>query len=77
MTNGEILEMQMKFFKKKLNTIIQQKNYRIVFIHGKGEGVLKQSIIKELDKYNNIDYRNASFLDYGEGATLVTICSKK
>ena len=77
MSNAEILETQIKFFRKKLNNIIHKKNYNIVFIHGKGEGVLKQHIINELDQYQNLYYRDASFLDYGEGATLVIIGSKK
>ena len=51
-----------------------QKNRKIVFIHGKGEGVLRNALIKELKhKYKNCSYQDASFQEYGYGATMVTI----
>jgi len=73
MNNAKILETQMKFFKKKLNNAIQNNIRNIVFIHGRGEGVLKYNIIKELDRYKDLYYSDAPFLDYGEGATLVVL----
>ena len=45
-----------------------------MFIHGKGEGVLRQAIIHELNyKYKHFQYQDASFQEYGYGATQVTI----
>ena len=47
---------------------------RIVFIHGKGEGVLRNALIKELrTHYKQCRYQDASFREYGYGATMVTI----
>ena len=55
----------------------QYKEYRgkkLIFIHGKGEGVLRQAIIHELNyKYKRYSYQDASFREYGYGATQVTI----
>lgn len=47
---------------------------KIVFIHGKGEGVLRKAVLDELKrKYKNCEAQDASFREYGFGATLVTV----
>jgi hypothetical protein len=56
-----------KFYKNK-------REQKIVFIHGKGDGVLRKAIIDELKrKYSNCRYQDASFQEYGFGATMVTV----
>ena len=51
-----------------------QKGKKIIFIHGKGEGVLHHALIHELNyKYKHFSYQDASFREYGYGATQVTI----
>ncbi|MDE6770914.1 MAG: Smr/MutS family protein, partial [Muribaculaceae bacterium] len=46
----------------------------IVFIHGKGEGVLRKAVLDLLKKeYPKAELQDASFREYGFGATLVTI----
>ena len=53
---------------------LRRPGQRIVFIHGKGEGVLRQAIMKELThRYKGHDVQDASFREYGFGATQVTI----
>lgn len=74
MTNADILEYQLKKFNETMNENIHNKNLKIVFIHGKGDGVLKNAILKELkNKYRKFYYQDASFREYGYGATMVTI----
>lgn len=52
----------------------KKKGQRIVFIHGKGEGVLKNALADELRKnYKTATYQDASFQEYGFGATMVVI----
>ena len=47
---------------------------KIVFIHGKGDGVLRKALLDELrKKYNKCRYQDASFQEYGFGATMITI----
>ena len=47
---------------------------KIVFIHGKGEGVLRKAILDELKrKYPRCEAQDASFREYGFGATLITV----
>ena len=58
----------------KINANVNIKGKKIVFIHGKGEGVLRQAIIHELNyRYKKYSYQDASFQEYGYGATQVTI----
>lgn len=70
----EIVEMQMSRFEFALETAIRNKQKRIVFIHGAGGGKLKHKIRKLLDeKYPRLKYQDASFKEYGYGATLVIL----
>lgn len=74
MSNADILEYQLKKFNDVMKENINNKNVRIVFIHGKGDGVLKTALIKELKKnYPTCYYQDASFQEYGYGATMVKI----
>lgn len=74
LSEGEILEIQLKRFYSVLEEAINDRNRKIVFIHGIGNGKLKYEIRKALDtKYPGLEYQDASFKDYGFGATLVTI----
>ena len=52
----------------------KNKGRRIVFIHGVGNGTLKTELRKQLErKYKGINYQDASFREYGYGATMVII----
>ena len=74
LTNGEIVEIQMSRFKTSLETAIIHKTPKIVFIHGVGNGKLKYEIRRTLDqKYPALQYQDASFREYGFGATMVMI----
>lgn len=74
MDNAEILEYQLNKFNEVMQAHIHHKNHKIVFIHGKGDGVLRNAILKELKKnYPKCLYQDASFREYGYGATMVTI----
>lgn len=74
MSNSEMLNYQLDVFHKTLNEYKNKKGQRIVFIHGKGDGVLRRAILDELKrKYKNYSSQDASFREYGFGATMVTI----
>lgn len=75
MSNGEILNYQLDVFRKTLEEYKSKKGQKIVFIHGKGDGVLRKAILQELKyKYKNYQSQDASFREYGFGATMVTSC---
>ena len=74
MSNTEILNYQLDVFRNTLKENASNKGKRIVFIHGKGEGILRHAIISELKyKFKKYLYQDASFQEYGYGATQVTI----
>ena len=74
MTAGDILEYQMGIFHATLEQYKNKNRQKIVFIHGKGEGVLRRTIIRELNyRYKKYQFQDASFREYGYGATQVTI----
>jgi len=73
MQPGEILELQLAHFTSSLNQGLKSRATRkMVFIHGKGNGKLKNEIIDKLKReYPKLRYQDASFREYGFGATLV------
>lgn len=74
MNASDILEYQLDVFRKIMEQHINQKGKKIVFIHGKGQGVLRNALLRELThKYKKCTSQDASFREYGFGATLVTI----
>jgi len=71
---ADILNYQIDTFRKVMDSNLHNHGRRIVFIHGKGEGVLRQALMKELShRYKGHDVADASFREYGFGATQVTI----
>ena len=74
MDNKAILEYQLEVFRKTMEEYKLRKGQKIIFIHGKGDGILRQRILWELQtKYKRHHHQDASFKQYGYGATLVTI----
>lgn len=74
MGSADILNYQLDYFRRTLEENKHNKGKRIVFIHGKGEGVLRHALVNELRyRYKNYRYQDASFQEYGYGATQVTI----
>ena len=72
--NHEMLEIQMGRFRNELETAIANGTRRIVFIHGIGNGTLKQELRQELStKYKKYYFQDASFKEYGYGATMVIL----
>jgi DNA-nicking Smr family endonuclease len=73
-----ILALQMSRFHAGMEEAVSKKIKRIVFIHGVGQGTLKAQLRKELqEKYPSCEYQDASFKEYGFGATLVYIRKEK
>ncbi len=74
MSAGDILQYQLSKFREVMDAELKHRGRKIVFIHGKGEGVLRKAMEQELKKkYPHCRYQDASFREYGYGATLVTI----
>jgi hypothetical protein len=74
LSNSEILDIQMSRFTTTLDGGIIAGTRKMVFIHGLGNGRLKHEVQKTLDrKYPKLKYQDASFKEYGYGATMVII----
>ncbi len=74
LSNHEMLEVQLGRFRNELETAIANGTKRIVFIHGIGNGTLKQELRQELStKFKKYYFQDASFKEYGYGATMVIL----
>lgn len=74
MSNADILNYQIDKFREVMDANIKFGGRKIIFIHGKGEGVLRQALLKEMNyRYRSCAVQDASFREYGYGATQVTI----
>lgn len=71
---ADMLNLQVDEFRRVMDQNLNAKGQKIVFIHGKGEGVLRNALMKELThRYKGHLVQDASFQEYGYGATQVTI----
>lgn len=75
LSSGEIVAIQIARFRTALESAIIHKTKKTVFIHGVGNGKLKLEIRKILDtEYRSkVRYQDASFKEYGYGATMVMV----
>ncbi len=73
LSNHEILQIQMEYFHKNITDAINKKADKIVFIHGIGNGTLKTALRESLSMQYNLHYEDASFKEYGFGATMVML----
>ncbi|MDX9748324.1 MAG: DUF2027 domain-containing protein [Paludibacter sp.] len=74
MSNADMLQLQMDKFHAVIAENSKRKGQKIVFIHGKGEGVLRSEIMKALkNRYKSFYVQDASFKEYGFGATMIRI----
>lgn len=74
MTNHDMLQLQLRHFQKHLEEAITNRYHKVVFIHGVGNGRLKQEILNILAGYTReVRYYDAEYKKYGLGATEVLI----
>ena len=76
MDNFDKLTLQIDTAKYKLEFAIKNKIPRIVFIHGVGEGVLREELKYLFNRYH-VKVSEASYQKYGMGATEVYIMQTK
>ena len=67
---GKELPYQLEHFKRVMQSQLKHRGSRVIFVHGVGDGVLKQAIRTELDTTYAL---SCSWNPYGDGATAVTI----
>lgn len=73
MSNAQILNRQLSMFKAFFDKAKAKNIRKLVVIHGVGEGVLKEEVRMFLGKQNGVEYFDASYAEYGKGATQIEI----
>ena len=77
LSSHDMFHIQVDYFKKMLDSAIASEYTKVTFIHGVGNGVLKNAIIDELKNYKNTENRMASIAKFGVGAIDVIITDKQ
>lgn len=77
MSNYEILNLQLDTAKRQLEFAKTKRIQKVVFIHGVGEGVLKEELHYLLRRYDNLNFYDADYQKYGVGATEVYFPQKE
>ena len=72
MSNFEMLQYQLNYAKQKLKFAIKNKIAKVIFIHGKGKGVLRKELLHMLQQFP-VEIKDASYQKYGFGAVEVKI----
>ncbi|WP_299435606.1 Smr/MutS family protein [uncultured Maribacter sp.] len=73
MSSYEKLNLQLETAKRQLEFAMRKRIQKVVFIHGVGEGVLKEELGYLFRRYENLKYYDADYQKYGMGATEVYI----
>lgn len=76
MSNFQKLSLQLDTAQRELQKAIAKKQQKIIFIHGRGEGVLRTELRNLVSKYP-ATFQDASYQEYGQGATEVIIFQNK
>ena len=75
LSSSDMFNIQLNYFRKTLESAIKNEYRKITFIHGVGNGVLKNAIIQEMENYEVLENRMASISKFGVGAVDVMIKS--
>jgi len=74
LNSSEILDIQLNYFKKNLDAAIVHKLPAIIFIHGTGNGTLRNEIHKIISKHAQVKtFMDAHKEKFGYGATEIVL----
>lgn len=73
MNSMEMLNTQLAYFRRVLESALQNDIKRFIIIHGTGAGILKAEIRRELEEYDFIEVHDAPIAEYGVGASIAQI----
>ena len=73
MSNYDMLNLQLETAKRQLEFAMSKRIQKVVFIHGKGAGVLEEELKYLFNRYDNVKHYDADYRKYGLGATEVYI----
>jgi hypothetical protein len=73
LTNFDMVQIQLQKVYETIQMARERRVKKIVFIHGIGEGKLRTEIRTRLKAMGNLEYFDASYRRYGQGATEVKL----
>ncbi|HNQ61524.1 MAG TPA: DUF2027 domain-containing protein [Bacteroidia bacterium] len=73
LSNAQIISYQLNQFMYEMDQAIINQLHKITFIHGVGEGILKNAIREELKKYPGVRWTSAPPEKFGYGATEIEL----
>jgi hypothetical protein len=75
MNDVEKHQYQLRFFRMQMQQHLRHRGRRVVVIHGKGNGVLRNEIRQIIKREfgTQVEMHDADFAKYEEGATLVVV----
>lgn len=73
MQSFDMLSLQLETAKRQLEFAMRKRIQKVVFIHGVGDGVLKEELHYLFRRYDNLRFYDAEYKKYGLGATEVYI----
>lgn len=71
LSNYEMLSIQLEKVEKEVDLALQSGVKKLILIHGVGNGRLKMEIHKILKEMKGVTFQDASYKEYGFGATQV------
>lgn len=72
-TNRQILDHQLRCFRQFMSKARINKVRRVIAIHGVGEGVLRFELREWLKRQSDLEFLDADYKEYGQGATQVNL----
>ena len=73
LSSKDMLDLQIRYFEKCLNSAIESRYRKVTFIHGVGNGTLKYSITEKIKDYSGLENYDASLAKFGVGAIDIII----
>lgn len=73
LSSSDMLKIQLNHFKNALESAIANDYHKVTFIHGVGNGTLKNEIVKEIKIYELLESKQAAITKFGVGAIDVII----
>ncbi len=73
MANHDMVTLQLDTAKRQLDFAIRKRIPKVVFIHGVGQGVLKEELKYLFGRYDNVRISDGDYKKYGLGAMEVYI----
>ncbi len=73
MANHDMVNLQLDTAKRQLDFAISKRIPKVIFIHGVGQGVLKEELKYLFGRYDNVRISDADYKKYGLGAMEIYI----